>query len=98
MRKRKTRHRIKLLVYLHTSSILYISLWVYQKIYNILLATWTKITLNDTQNQKANHYRNRHSNIYSIFGGFSDEFVIVDSPNLELIIFVRNQNQTQKQQ
>lgn len=87
MRKRKTRHRIKLLVYLHTSSILYISLWVYQKIYNILLATWTKITLNDTQNQKANHYRNRHSNIYSIFGGFSDEFVIVDSSQLGTYYF-----------
>lgn len=67
---------------LHTSYILYISLWVYQKIQNILLATWTKITLNYTQNQKAHHYRNRHSNIYSIFGGFSDEFVIVDSSQL----------------
>lgn len=52
-----------------------------------MLATWTKITLNCTQNQKANHYRNRHSNIYSIFGGFSDEFVIVDSSQLGTYYF-----------
>lgn len=51
------------------------------------MATWTKITLNDTQNQKASHYRNRHSNIYSIFGGFSDEFVIVDSSQLGTYYF-----------
>lgn len=58
-----------------------------KRIQNILLATWTKITLNYTQNQKAHHYRNRHSNIYSIFGGFSDEFVIVDSSQLGTYYF-----------